>query len=159
LGIQACAWNNFTLELRKAGITLQESVEDKLLWNGGDASGILSVRNCYKAIMSTQNLPIRSGWRYSIWKWRLQLNIILFFWLVTEQRILTWDTLQKKGWVGPGLCHLCRAATEDSTHIFIHCQFSQAAWSNILSILNLNCTWRGQDLNECMELWLQNKAI
>jgi hypothetical protein len=69
LGIQASAWNNFTMELRQAKITLQEGAEDKILWNGGDASEILSVRNCYNAILSTQNLPIRSGWKYSIWKW------------------------------------------------------------------------------------------
>jgi ribonuclease HI len=61
--------------------------------------------------------------------------------------------------VGPGLCHLCREATEDNAHLFIHCQFTQVAWSNVLSILNLNCTWRGQNINDCMESWLRNKAV
>jgi hypothetical protein len=74
---------------------------------------------------STQTLPIRSGWKSKLWKWRIQLKIILFFWLATEYSILTWDVLQKKGWVGPGICYLCREATEDSAHLFIHCQFTQ----------------------------------
>jgi hypothetical protein len=158
LGAHAIEWNNYTMELSHAGITLQEGAEDKLLWNGGDSSGKLSVRNCYNAILSTQTLPIMSGWKFNLWKWRIQLKIILFFWLATDYNILTWDVLQKKGWVGPGYCYLCREAAEDSAHLFVHCHFTQVVWTICLSSLKLNYSWIGQNLNDCMETWLQNKA-
>jgi ribonuclease HI len=144
------------LWISEAGITLQEGTVDQLLC--GDSSGSLTVKNCYKAILSTQQLPLRSGWKASFWKWRIQLKILLFFWLATEFKILTWDTLQRKGWVGPGMCPLCRAATEDNAHLFINCSFTQAAWAKVLSTLKLNVSWSGQNLTDCMESWTSIKA-
>lgn len=33
-----------------------------------------------------------------MWKWDLSQKIKLFIWLSVENRILTWDILQRKGW-------------------------------------------------------------
>jgi len=79
LGAHTIAWNNFMVELSQPEITLKEGAEDQLLWNGDDSSGSLFVRNCYNAFFSTQALPIRRGWKNKLWKWRIQLKILLFF--------------------------------------------------------------------------------
>jgi hypothetical protein len=74
---------------------------DELRWAGGDCSGELTVWNVYNAIITTQNLSSVSGWKLNCWKWCDQLKITLFFWLATFNKILTWDALLKKGWIGP----------------------------------------------------------
>jgi hypothetical protein len=88
----------------------------------------------------------------------MQLKIILFFRLAADQSILTWDTLLKKGWVGPGFCYFCRATTEDSAHLFIHCHFTKGTWNSCINFLKLNLEWKGQNLNECMDNWTHNIA-
>jgi hypothetical protein len=60
--------------------------------------------------------------------------------------------------MGPGICPLYRVATDDITHLFINCPFTQTAWAKILTILKLNFTWSGHSLNDCMETWTSNKA-
>jgi hypothetical protein len=67
----------FLLSLNAAGVSLQGS-EDILFWTGGDASGIVSVKNIYNAILSTLNLPVQIGWKLSFWKWNFQLKMKLF---------------------------------------------------------------------------------
>jgi hypothetical protein len=61
--------------------------------------------------------------------------------------------------MGPGICPLCRVATNDITHLFINCPFMQTAWAKILMILKLNFTWSGHSLNDCMETWTSIKAV
>jgi hypothetical protein len=158
VGNQALEWNRYTASLGQAGVTLQQTKKDKLLWNGGDSSGEISVRNCYKAILSLLSLPNLQGWKLKLWKWNLQLKIILFFRLAVDESILTWDNLLKKGWVGPDFCYLCRAATEDNAHLFIHCHFTKATWNSCINFLHLNLEWKGQNLNDCMVNWTQNLA-
>ena len=60
--------------------------------------------------------------------------------------------------MGPGFCYLCRAADKDSAHLFIHYQFSKVTWISCLKALNLNMDWKEQNINDCMENWIQNKA-
>jgi hypothetical protein len=50
---------------------------------GGDRSGVPSVKNFYRAIISTKNLSTIGGWERSIWHWNLQLKIKLFLWLAS----------------------------------------------------------------------------
>jgi hypothetical protein len=103
---------SFRIALIGAGASIQDT-KDELMWTGGDTSGSLTVKNAYMALISTQRFPSYGGWRYNIWKWDLQLKIKLFIWLAAENKILTWDILQQKGWEGPSRCQLCKHNTED----------------------------------------------
>jgi hypothetical protein len=158
-GIKLQNGQNLHKELCGAGITLIDNTKDELRWTGGDLSGELTVKNCYNAILSTQNLPIWSGWKLKCWKWSVQLKILLFFWLATDNRILTWDILLKKGWVGPGMCYLCRASSEDNPHLLIHCAFTKRVWAILAQILNSKFSWNGQTIDDCMDVWLLNKTM
>jgi hypothetical protein len=63
---------------------------------GGDSSENIIVKNIYSALISIMDYPIWSGWKVNIWKWNIQLKIKLFIWMITENKVLTWDALQKK---------------------------------------------------------------
>jgi ribonuclease HI len=120
--------------------------------------GNMTVKNFYNAIRTTHGLPNWIGWRVKVWKWKLQLKIILFFWLAAENKILSWDVLQKKGWNGPGFCILCRESEEDINHLFIHCKFIKSVWVICSHFLNSSCSWSDNTINECMDSWLLCKA-
>jgi hypothetical protein len=62
------------------------------------------------------------GWKNKIWKWKVQLKKKLFIWMVVENKILTWQVLQGKGWQGPDQCPLCKADNEDVDHLLVHCK-------------------------------------
>lgn len=41
---------------------------------------------------------------------------------------LTWDNLQRKGWVGPDICTLCSNAEEGICHIFLEYEYTKEVW-------------------------------
>jgi len=56
-------------------------------------SGVPSVKNFYRDIITTKDLRKFGGWRRFIWHWNMQLKIKLFLWLTVTGKILTWDIL------------------------------------------------------------------
>jgi hypothetical protein len=60
-----------------------------LVWVGGDAFGVISVKNIYQALLKPLDFHSEKGWVLKLWKWPLQLKIKLFLWLVTFDKILT----------------------------------------------------------------------
>jgi hypothetical protein len=92
----ALEWENFTRALISSGIHLQ-SGEDILLWTGGDQSGSLSAENVYNSVAS-KLWPLQiSNRRRQIWSWDLAYKFKKIIWLVMEGKILTWDSLQRRG--------------------------------------------------------------
>jgi ribonuclease HI len=130
------------------------------MWIGGDSSGYLTVKNAYLALLSTQNLSIFKGWRKSLWKWDMQQKIKLFLWLAAENKILTWENLQQRGWVGPGRCQLCKKDTENTTHLFIHCSFTKVIWEKkIQTGKKFKSVWKGNSIAECLTNWTTNNTV
>jgi len=87
-GDLAKEWEDYQSVLLGAGIQLLER-EDELLWAGGDKSGILSVKNLYKALKEIFWHHTIKGWRYKLWKWNVALKLKLFFWLILGNKVLT----------------------------------------------------------------------
>jgi hypothetical protein len=123
------------------------------MWMGGDRSGYLTAQNVYSEISNCNWPNATGGWRHRLWSWSLPLKIKLFSWLFLANKINTWDVLQKKGWTGPNICHLCNLEEESAQHIFIHCAFTRSVWANITTALNLNYTWDGLTFPDCFENW------
>jgi hypothetical protein len=130
-GGEAIEWCSYIEALNSAGISILAE-PDVLLWAGGDASGIISVKNLYLALEKQLNLASDFSWIFQLWNWKLPLKLKLFIWLAGKGKILTWDSLRRRGWEGPGLCSLCRLAQEDVPHILIHCEFSMEVWNRTL---------------------------
>jgi hypothetical protein len=132
----ALEWDSYCRALSGSGIYLQDR-DDELYWTSDDKSGILTVKNVYRAIATiTWQQPI-GGWRKYFWTWNIALKIIFFLWLALENKILTWDTLLTKGWEGPSFCILCTNGPEYVSHLLINCCFTKQVWLLILGGLNL----------------------
>jgi hypothetical protein len=116
---------------------------DELIWNGGDSSGQISVKNVYEALSNKIWRYKIGGWRRNIWTWDFPMKIKLFIWLLGENKILTWENLQKRGWKGPGMCYLCRVKGETSNHIFVNCPFTISVWEEVKKVLKFNHGWNG----------------
>lgn len=124
-------WNNFRLALTHLGIRLT-GTEDQLHWSGGDRSGKLTAQNVYFAIFNTLWHINITGWKKRSWTRRILLKVKLFTWLLSEYKLNTWDTLQKKGRAGPSFCHLCRINLKTTNHLFIDCSFTRRVWQKKL---------------------------
>jgi ribonuclease HI len=83
----------------------------------------------------------------------------LFAWLAGKDKVLTWESLRRRGWEGPGIYPLCRHAQEDIHHLLIHCDFSREVWLSLLSHLNLHSTWSGRTVSDCFFKWLTNRFL
>jgi ribonuclease HI len=156
-GREAMEWNRFTSELKNAGISLVVE-PDSLMWAGGDASGIISVKNIYIALINQQVLNSDFSWFFQLWNWKLPLKYKLFIWLAGKGKILTWDSLRRRGWEGPRIFPLCRHAQEDIHHLLIHCEFSMYVWNIMLNFFNLPYSWSGDSLSTCFNSWYLNKS-
>jgi hypothetical protein len=104
--VEAAEWDLFCKHLVNSGILLTDRV-DTLIWNGGDNSGILTAKNAYDTLATNMWIRSTSWWHRTLWDQDLALKIKLFSWLMMEGKILTWDNLQRRGWVGPSVCCLC----------------------------------------------------
>jgi hypothetical protein len=76
-----------------------------------------------------------------------------------KNKILTWENLQQRGWVGPGRCQLCKKDYEDTTHLFIHCSFTKAIWDKIQTGKKFKNVWKGNSLAECLTNWTADKTV
>jgi hypothetical protein len=85
-------WNCFRTTLIDSSAFIQD-IADELLLIGGDNSGIITIKNTYLDLLSTQGLKKVLGWRQALWKWDLQLKIKCFIWLAAENKILTRENL------------------------------------------------------------------
>jgi hypothetical protein len=157
-GTLAEEWNNFTKGLSTAGVYLGEE-NDTLLWAGGDASGKITVKNIYLALVSTLNYQPAPKWIQKIWSWDIQLKIKLFTWLTISRKILTWDGLQKRGWEGPGICIFCKRNSESLEHLFINYSFTKQLWAMLKYLLNLKRIWSGEDIVVVYYQWIFDKSV
>jgi hypothetical protein len=157
-GSLATEWDLFRKALIDTGIILQNT-KDKLMWTGGDNSGIPSVKKNYRGIVTTKCLKRIDRWQLSLWHWHIHLKIKLFVWLAVEGRILTWDSLQARGWIGPSRCVLCKNDQETIPHLFINCSFTVAVWDRVNMILKHKSKqlWIGNTVAECFKSVYEDK--
>jgi len=157
-GRLASKWEQYRKALRGACIAIR-NLADTLVWTRGDSSGNMTVKNVYSALISTLDYPIEGRWMLNLWKWNLQLKIKLFLWLVGNHKVLTWDTLQKKGWEGPGVCYLCKFNAEDIDHFLIHCKFTEVVWARLHTLYQLKRKWEDATVLDCFSFWSKDKIV
>lgn len=146
-------WEGYCLELTLAGIHLK-AVDNHILWAGADRTGLISVKNIYTMISNTIWHNNISGWRLNFWSWKLPLKIKLFNWLAAENKISTWNNLQRKGWTGPNLCQLCFKDAESVFHLFNQCYYTRQVWNKIALDQHITTAWIGISLTECLDHWI-----
>jgi hypothetical protein len=116
-------------------------------------------KNIYSSIISAKGIIKVDFWKQRLQKRKIQLKVKVFACLAMEEKILTWDILQKRGWKGPGYCSLCKVDNESINHIFIISLFAMAVWNALTHDQNLNRSWMGVTLVECMKNWTKDKSV
>lgn len=95
-----------------------------------------------------------------IWKCPIPEKVKIFNWLCYHNKVLTADTLAKKGVQGPSQCPLCSTQEETIDHLMFGCVFSRKIWSALLrglseqtlpsSLYDLWQVWRNSLRNRYM---------
>jgi hypothetical protein len=143
-------WCHYRHTLINNGVYIQAK-QDTLKWAGGNSTGKISVKNIYLASENMKRNYCIGGWRKAMWDWNVPLKIKLFTWLVVENKILSWENLQRRGFSGPGICTLCKLNEETTQHLFLDCAFMVEVWRKLKSTLNYSGSWAGANLSECFK--------
>jgi hypothetical protein len=141
--------------LKLAQLRLSDS-EDVLIWDvapSGSYTPKLGYLKCHSDLFLQE--PV--WWWNKLWKVKSPTKTRLFMWNVLCNKVPTWDNLQKRNFVGPGWCSLCKTDEESSTHLFLKCSYINKVWLEISKMLNLQCLWEGRNLEHSWQLWWENK--
>eukprot|EP00253_Pinus_taeda_P003926 PITA_03926 len=114
------------VELRKIKIRLGMDI---LRW-GRSMKGTFTVKEAYYLATKQEREDGETDWRI-IWEGKWWPKITIFAWLVSKERTLTWDKIQKRGFYGPSRCSLCTREDENQKHILNKCPFARYLWEKI----------------------------
>ena len=94
------------------------------------ANDCYSTRSAYRIQLSASY----TRFRYSqIWKAQAENRCKVFGWILVQEKILTADNLQKRGWPHQEHCVLCDGPLETGLHLALLCPFAKAAWNQVLA--------------------------
>eukprot|EP00253_Pinus_taeda_P025653 PITA_25653 len=111
-------------ELQKRQININEG-QDQLRW-GYEEKGNYSTKEAYNIIIQDK-ITKEKLWN-QIWNSHLWPKISTFLWLLSHNRILTWDNLRKRSFSGPSICLNCRAEEETTIHLLFQCNLARQLW-------------------------------
>eukprot|EP00253_Pinus_taeda_P019391 PITA_19391 len=135
-------------ELQKRKI-LKEIDQDKLRW-GYEEKGTFTTKEAYHIILKDQLIKDKL-WE-KIWSPPIWLKISTFLWLLSHNRILTWDNLRKRKFVGPSICLNCKLEEESAVHLMQICTFGRRIWERV----SFRCQKEGRvlgDINNTICNW------
>jgi hypothetical protein len=107
--------------------------KDILRW-GHCPKGTFSTQEAYQLLTQITTPTTNELWR-KIWNLQHWPKITLFLWLVSHSSILTWDTLSKRGFIGPSICLLCERAAETLNHLLNSCSYTAQLWDQVAIIM------------------------
>eukprot|EP00253_Pinus_taeda_P019814 PITA_19814 len=137
-------------ELQKRRI-LKENNQDKLRW-GYEEKGTYTTKEAYLITLKDQ-LTKDKLWE-KIWNPPIWPKISTFLWLLSHNRVLTWDNLRKRKFEGPSICLNCKKEEETTVHLMQLCPFSRKIWEKV----TFRCQKEGHelgDLNNTLRNWPQ----
>eukprot|EP00253_Pinus_taeda_P004733 PITA_04733 len=137
-------------ELQKRKI-LKEVAKDKLRW-GYEEKGTFTTKEAYHIILKDQLIKDKL-WE-KIWNPPIWPKISTFLWLLSHNRILTWDNLRKRKFAGPSICVNCKLEEESVVHLMQICPFGRRLWEKIA----FRCPKEGRvlgDINNTLRNWPQ----
>jgi len=118
--------------LQLAQVGRQEGEEDQIRW-GWTTDGMYSTSSAYNIQFASTFSKLNFS---PIWKAKAEPKGKFFAWTLLHKRILTADTLQKRGWRCNPCCSLCHNALETPSHLCKDYVFSKQVWTVLL-------TWGG----------------
>ena len=125
-------WNDYIRGLEHGRIRLG-SKPDCLLWSYKTYTCTISVALAYECVadhyLDTQceAYPLHRA----LWNLKIPEKLRCFIWLLTKNRVLTWEQLKKWGFQGPSLCYLCKKNEESTQHLFMDCNYTKNAFAAV----------------------------
>eukprot|EP00253_Pinus_taeda_P011019 PITA_11019 len=144
--------SNLTLasKLQKWKILFSEDM-DILRW-GYEEKGTFTTQEAYKIIIKER--VVKDKLWNNIWNSTIWPKVSTFLWLLSHNRILTWDNLRKRNFVGPSMCPNCKQDEETVLHLMQTCQLGRKLWEKI----TFRCQKEGRihgDLTSTLRTWSQ----
>eukprot|EP00253_Pinus_taeda_P023191 PITA_23191 len=128
---------------------LKEIDQDKLRW-GYEEKGTFTTKEAYHIILKDQ--LIKNKLWEKIWNPPIWPKISTFLWLLSHNRILTWDNLRKRKFFGPLICLNYKLEEESAVHLMQICNFGRRIWERV----SFRCQKEGRvlgDINNTIRNW------
>eukprot|EP00253_Pinus_taeda_P023386 PITA_23386 len=103
--------------------------QDKLRW-GYTTKGTFTTKEAY-ILRYAHGLTDKDQLWNHIWQSRLWPKVSTFLWLLSKKHILTWDNLQRRGFIGPSRCPNCTLQAETILHLMETCPLATQLWEKI----------------------------
>lgn len=116
-------------ELNNINIILEDK-EGKPKWGSKEDGQVLVKEAIGLMGGNNENSQGSQIWR-KIWKSKLIPKVAFFIWLVVKNKVLTMNTLMRRGFVMANRCNLCFQKEEDINHILIHCDYTMQIWDRL----------------------------
>ena len=136
-------------ELNRTLIQLRDR-EDELVWDV-EPHGYYNPKGGYLKLSADGLLKDPIWWWKKLWKINSPPKTRLFLSCVPENKVLTWDNLQKRCFQGSGWCMLCKEKGESVLHLFLHCSFVKDIWKECTEKLGVPCLWEGPTVLQAWE--------
>lgn len=143
-------WDRFILALKKGNVSLNDS-PDELVWMYNSKDGKVNANLAYNLAITGQRVGRIEWWMKWFWKGTLPLKIKLFAWLCLNNKILTWEGLQRRGVLGLGKCSLCYSSMEMVAHLFGNCNFFQQVWLSLMNHLHIYHCWEEKSIADNLQ--------
>jgi hypothetical protein len=125
--------------------------DDALIWQH-HSSGIYSSQSMYSIINFRGVSPVYVP---SVWKLTVPPRVQLFLWLLSKNKILTRDNLEKRRPLDDKTCVFC-SEPKMACHLFYDCIVARRAWQLISENLDVQV---GVSYESVARLWLCNKKF
>ncbi|KAJ4763647.1 RNA-directed DNA polymerase (reverse transcriptase)-related family protein [Rhynchospora pubera] len=102
---------------------------DTAIWKI-QANNLFSTKSLYNFI---QTVPKHESKFKKIWNLKIPPRMVIFLWQLMQNRIATIDTLEKRGWMMPSICYLCKTSEESVQHLFNDCSFTRQTKHKLLA--------------------------
>eukprot|EP00253_Pinus_taeda_P029767 PITA_29767 len=119
---------------------------------GYEEKGTFTTKEAYRIII--KDIIIKDKLWDKIWNPPIWLKVSTFLWLLSHNRILTWDNLRKRNFIGPSICLNCKQDEESIIHLMQTCPLGRKLWEKV----TFRCQRDGRvlgDLKSTLRNWTQ----
>ena len=142
---------HYLRELVRANIFISDQ-EDTLVWEA-DLEGVYTPKAGYLCLSAGVVQREEVWWWRPLWRLKCPAKTKLFMWCVLNNKVPTWDVLQKRSFQGLGWCVLCKREMESTYHLFLTCSFTTEVWKVVSTLVGFIFQWEGVSVGAAWDSW------
>ena len=106
-------------------------------------------------IVLSSSPPTCSKIHAFLWSCIIPMKIRCFIWMALANKILTWENLQKRGWIEPGICALCGLGEDSVHHLFSSCSVWKIVFEFLSKQYHLQPLYKSDNLSSFLGTWIE----